>query len=672
MLDILLSVIAFWFPNSNFQEFWFSHDYDDKIRIKYLNIHNKIITSNIDDLIKYILDYKDPKILLLSIVIIIDQFTRNLFRNVERIFYKKTDNMCIRLIKKCNISFNSYPIHQRIFMLLPFRHQRTTPYLDMVMNEISIMKQDSNSTNDMNIISRFEKATLKDYTKVVDTIEILHTNNKCFHHLSKENISKDKLKLKILEYLDDKCIKYSLDRLHIKLDVKDNSLYKTINTFLTKHNIKRPSISLSGGVDSMVISYILVCMRANNVIDEFCATHIDYANRDISLQEANFVKIWCNYFNITLYTRRITHMKRNGSNIRVDRGLYESETKEIRFNVYRKSIVDSKVQCVILGHHRGDLEENVLMNVLKGGDILNLFTMKDYQQIDDVIVCRPLLTYSKDDIFKFADNYEVPYLKDTTSENCMRGVLRKVVIPSIKKIDSSISKKLISVGKSSDLWNNHIEKDIKKLSDGVITHKYGFILPTNNIGSNLKYSSKLLCKIFHKQKLNMISNKNMVYFMKNINNNKFLKLSNNHNVIKFYNTLVFIRTDLVTRHKINNILSLEITDDFNTMYNGWKIKIDNYNSEHKNIINDVKLSNFLDGSFSYIYHTCQHSKPSYKDDNHIKCNIIYSMGNKYSINKKLFKSNIIFTYLPKVHLGIPCRKCVKDNITIKKVITFDY
>jgi hypothetical protein len=62
---------------------------------------------------------------------------------------------------------------------------------------------------------------------------------------------------------------------------------------------------------------------------------------------------------------------------------------------------------VMLAHHLGDVEENVLSNVLHGCMPDKLSGMKEVGSVEGVNVWRPLLPWRKDEILRFAHKYGV-------------------------------------------------------------------------------------------------------------------------------------------------------------------------------------------------------------------------------------------------------------------------
>jgi len=77
-------------------------------------------------------------------------------------------------------------------------------------------------------------------------------------------------------------------------------LIKTINDFCIKTKEKKFIVSLSGGVDSMVLISIIKYLGY-----EVIAGHINYNNRSETTIEQEFLEEWCLYNNIKLYIKNI-------------------------------------------------------------------------------------------------------------------------------------------------------------------------------------------------------------------------------------------------------------------------------------------------------------------------------------------------------------------------------
>jgi len=230
---------------------------------------------------------------------------------------------------------------------------------------------------------------------------------------------------------------------------KDNDLSKSILDFHNKHNSNKYVVSLSGGVDSMVMISIL---HANNI--RVMAVHINYNNRIESKKEEDFLKTWCKFNEIVIYSKSIHDIQRNSSN-RTD---YENITKNIRLDFYQEIMKKEDANYVLLAHHKDDIIENIFANVCRGRNILDLAVIKNNSKINNINFGRPLSEHFKESIYEFAHLYQIPYFKDTTPDWSIRGKYRNIIYPSIENAFSrNVKNNLLNLSQQSDEWNELIE-----------------------------------------------------------------------------------------------------------------------------------------------------------------------------------------------------------------------
>jgi len=229
-------------------------------------------------------------------------------------------------------------------------------------------------------------------------------------------------------------------------------LIKTIDSFCKHKTNKQIIISLSGGVDSMVLITILHYLNYDII-----AAHINYNNRKESIDEQDFLENWCLFNNIKLYVKKIDHIKRHNTK----RSDYELITKNIRHQFYKEIIEKENAQYVLLGHHKDDLIENIFANVCRGRNLLDLAVIKNEAVINQINIGRPMLDYYKTVIYDFANLFQVPYFKDTTPEWSVRGKYRNLIQPTLQDtFTSGFKNNLILLSNQSDDWNIIIYKEI--------------------------------------------------------------------------------------------------------------------------------------------------------------------------------------------------------------------
>ena len=106
------------------------------------------------------------------------------------------------------------------------------------------------------------------------------------------------------------------------------------NQFIEKKPVDNVWVSLSGGVDSMVCSWLLSNMYPGRVT----AIHVNYNNRSTSDEETRFVLWWCRKIGIPCYVRKLHEIKREPCMAHGLRSTYESYTRKVRFHCYKEDI----------------------------------------------------------------------------------------------------------------------------------------------------------------------------------------------------------------------------------------------------------------------------------------------------------------------------------------------
>jgi tRNA(Ile)-lysidine synthetase-like protein len=333
-------------------------------------------------------------------------------------------------------------------------------------------------------------------------------------HYSDYDLNKYKNVLECVPKINTKILEQNIDI--------NNELVKAVknycNTYLEFE--KRLIVSLSGGVDSMVLITILKVLEY-----EVIGAHINYNNRKETKQEQEFLENWCKYNNIKLYFKEITEIKRATCK-RLD---YEIESKKIRFNFYKEVMEDELTNCILLAHHKDDIVENIFANVCRGRFILDLAVIRETTLIEDVNIMRPLLTHYKSSIYDFAKKYQVPYFKDTTPDWSVRGKYRNNISPLLEDTFMPIVKEnLLGLSRQSFEWNGLVMKKIIE----PFMEKINYFENNCNFNLDDEYLNYPLCfwrivfmKIFYKYGKNCPSSKGIETFISAINKNAVCNIS---------------------------------------------------------------------------------------------------------------------------------------------------
>lgn len=321
-----------------------------------------------------------------------------------------------------------------------------------------------------------------------------------------------------------------LDNCPTHFSIGSSSLESIFKTFTQTH--PPPYVlSLSGGVDSMVCSYVL---KQLNI--PFEAIHINYCNRDS--KERDFVIAWCGFLKIPLYVRNMTEIQRQSCMDFDMRNIYESYTRNVRYECYRTI---TKKGIILLGHNQDDCFENILTNICHQHKYIQLTGMTEISQVDGITFGRPLLNIPKTTIYEEAKRLNIPYLKDSTPSWSQRGQIRDTIRPALEKWDSRMVPALFQLSNQLTELCGYRDSLVRELQHQTSYIPNGFTLknPPYTIGYDLwKY-------YLHSQGI-LIKHKSLNHFMEQNKSNHFCMLTKEWKVC-FKNTeWLFTRTSFST------------------------------------------------------------------------------------------------------------------------------
>jgi tRNA(Ile)-lysidine synthetase-like protein len=223
-----------------------------------------------------------------------------------------------------------------------------------------------------------------------------------------------------------------------------------LDRYLEKYAKTSVVVSLSGGVDSMIMLAVLKRLGAH-----VTATHIVYGNRAESLEEYAFLVKYCRRLGIPLFVYRIQWLRRECT----EREFYESMTRDIRFMVYKAVLAITRASDVLLGHIRDDVVENIWTNLAKGQHLSNLKKMSAREIQMGVAISRPFLNVEKSTIYNISHQLAIPYLKNTTPSWSNRGKFREHFHAAThKQFGPSVDAKLVEVAEILEKQNRIVEK----------------------------------------------------------------------------------------------------------------------------------------------------------------------------------------------------------------------
>tara|TARA_B100001063_G_C16774870_1_gene564395 strand:+ start:279 stop:1454 length:1176 start_codon:yes stop_codon:yes gene_type:complete len=254
-------------------------------------------------------------------------------------------------------------------------------------------------------------------------------------HLEKKDkgfVAEQKLDVQSEVFLDILDKNASFDGVSEDWKIKTPDIFQKVFPILENlKKIDKIALSISGGVDSMLMSKLLKIYCSQHNI-KLILIHINYNNRECCEREEKFLNWWVqNYIHCDLYIHRFTNICRSRNS--KERARYEDITRRIRFSFYEY------FDCpIVLGHNLDDCYENIFSNLSKRIHFDNLFGMSEISVESDITIVRPLLNTTKIEILEEADILKLPYLEDSTPAWSNRGQMRDTLLPHIRNFNPHI------------------------------------------------------------------------------------------------------------------------------------------------------------------------------------------------------------------------------------------
>lgn len=423
---------------NNFREEWFAHEewwFDSK---------NKELDRYLSETYKELLFVppatEDDH---LSWVLVYDQLARHVYREDP----EKIKHYLVKALEHADqVNRRDLAGVQLCFALLPYRHTNDIDYVNKAIRIVFDRLERCEDVAECLMLKRFLKAAymrhpLNEFPKTIFCRQPLRSFGKFQLHTGLNNIG---------NYMD--ILEYYRCNIDMSLIFRNHPCYMAFDMVFKMLNIEHIIISLSGGKDSMVSSFIMADLAKKYQI-KLCAVHINYCNRrEVNDKELVFLQDWCDCLNIPFYWRNIIEINRERCMKLGLREIYESFTRNVRFDTYKRvwnevtgTYIRDAMPIVVLGHNKDDCFENIMTNIVQEKKYDNLRGMETNMIMDGVRFLRPLLEVSKAEIINFAEKHKVPYLFTSTPSWSHRGKIRSKVLPCMLQWDDRAEASMFSL-----------------------------------------------------------------------------------------------------------------------------------------------------------------------------------------------------------------------------------
>lgn len=189
---------------------------------------------------------------------------------------------------------------------------------------------------------------------------------------------------------------------------------------LTKLNLNKKDkyiLGCSSGPDSMALFFLLLKEKY-----DFVVCNIDYNYRDNSIEETNLVRKYCNDNNIPFYTKNVLFQDIYGN--------FEAWARKIRYDYFEEIGNKLNIKNVLIAHNMDDLIETYLMQKERK-TILDYYGLHEIYKRNDMVIIRPLLSFTKSQLKNICVNNNIKFILDPTNNDITlkRNYIRHKILP---------------------------------------------------------------------------------------------------------------------------------------------------------------------------------------------------------------------------------------------------
>lgn len=216
------------------------------------------------------------------------------------------------------------------------------------------------------------------------------------------------------------------------MDKISNSIKKFLKEQQLAFSNQTVILAVSAGPDSM--SLLAGFYQLSRQYDmKLIVAHVDHQLRPDSAAEYRLLREYCVARDITVLNKQWPIAEHP------PKGL-EASAREFRYSFFTELMRKYNASFIATAHHADDLLENILMKLIRSGDLREMTSPRAVVRQQERIVVRPLMGFSKKELLDYCQVNRIPFIVDETNQRdfTMRNRVRHHLVPLLKGENSQI------------------------------------------------------------------------------------------------------------------------------------------------------------------------------------------------------------------------------------------
>lgn len=241
-------------------------------------------------------------------------------------------------------------------------------------------------------------------------------------------------------------------------------------------------VAVSGGVDSVVLLHMLENRALPDFSEQaqFIVAHFDHGIREGSGDDAVFVRELAKEYDYSFELYR-ANLGKNCS---------EEQARQERYDFLRQCSKKYNASGIVLAHHRDDVVETVILNLIRGTGWRGLSSLRSNAELR-----RPLLSFSKQQLIDYAKQHHLTWVEDATNtdEKYLRNYIRHRLIPKAESRDTNFITHILTCISKSTTQREEIDGMLDKITasfvngEGYNIRRYEFVMMPTSVVKEITY-----------------------------------------------------------------------------------------------------------------------------------------------------------------------------------------